>query len=176
VTSPAPAPGAAPLDAIVRPAAFRDVRAIYDRIKANPNELVSRPVSEIMLDIDRFLVAEIGSRIVGTVSWAVLPELDPDLVPSVEIRSLSVDPAYRRRNLGRRLVDAAVRRISALGARHIIVLTFTPPFFARLGFEPVSKEKLMYKLYQGCMRCAKYASPFTCPETAMALHLPHDDA
>ena len=50
-----------------------------------------------------------------------------------------------------------------------MVLTFAPEFFARLGFEPVSKEKLMYKLFNGCMHCTRYASPFTCPEIAMAL-------
>jgi len=26
----------------------------------------------------------------------------------------------------------------------------------------------MYKLYKGCMNCAKYDNPLTCPEVAMA--------
>ena len=59
-------------------------------------------------------------------------------------------------------------RVSEFNPHQIIVLTFTPPFFARLGFVPVSKETLMYKLYKGCMNCSKYDSPFTCPEVAMA--------
>ncbi|NLB56022.1 MAG: GNAT family N-acetyltransferase, partial [Lentisphaerae bacterium] len=53
----------------------------------------------------------------------------------------------------------------------IIVLTFTPEFFAKFGFVETSKEKLMHKLYMGCMNCTKYDSPFTCPEVAMTLNI-----
>ena len=41
---------------------------------------------------------------------------------------------------------------------------------ASLGFAPVSKDTLLYKLYKGCMNCAKYDNPLTCPEVAMAYH------
>jgi len=35
----------------------------------------------------------------------------------------------------------------------------------------VPKDKVMYKLYTGCINCTKYANPFTCPEKAMVLEL-----
>lgn len=153
---------------LIRKARFGDGRAIFKSIKAHPNELVPRPLSNIMLNIDRFLVAEWNGEIVGTVSWAVLPELDPERNPSVEIQSVSVREDLHKQNLGRRLVEAAIDRVAEFKPDQIIVLTFTPPFFARLGFTPVPKEKLLYKLYKGCMNCAKYDSPLTCPEVAMA--------
>ena len=53
----------------------------------------------------------------------------------------------------------------------IIVLTFTPDFFRKFGFVEISKVTIMHKLYSGCINCAKYDSPFTCPEVAMSLSL-----
>lgn len=153
---------------VIRKACFSDGPAIFRRIKSHPNELVPRPISDIMLNIDRFLVADLDGEIVGTASWSVLPELDTSKNPSIEIQSVSVREDLQKHNLGRRLVEAAIARVSKLQPFQIIVLTFTPPFFARLGFIPVSKETLMYKLYKGCMNCSKYDSPFTCPEVAMA--------
>ena len=153
---------------VIRKACFTDGPAIFRRIKSHPNELVPRPISDIMLNIDRFLVAELAGEIVGTASWAVLPELDNSKSPSIEIQSVSVREDLQKSGLGRQLVEAALARVAEFKPDQIIVLTFTPPFFAKLGFVPVSKEKLMYKLYKGCMNCAKYDSPFTCPEVAMA--------
>ena len=153
---------------IIRKACFSDGPAIFRRIKAHPNELVPRPLSDILLNIDRFLVAELDGEIVGTASWAVLPELDTAKNPSIEIQSVSVREDCQKQGLGRRLVEAALARVAEFKPDQIIVLTFTPPFFAKMGFTPVSKETLMYKLYKGCMNCAKYDSPFTCPEVAMA--------
>ena len=127
-----------------------------------------RPLSDILLNIDRFLVAELNGEIVGTASWSVLPELDPGKRPSIEIQSVSVREDLQQHGLGRRLVETAMARVAEMKPDQIIVLTFTPQFFARLGFVPVSKETLLYKLYKGCMNCAKYDSPLTCPEVAMA--------
>ena len=154
---------------LIRKACFSDGPAIFKCIKAHPNELVPRPLSDILLHIDRFLVAELDGEIVGTASWAVLPELDPSKNPSIEIQSVSVRDDLQKQGLGRRLVEAALDRVAEFKPDQIIVLTFTPPFFASLGFAPVSKETLLYKLYKGCMNCAKYDNPLTCPEVAMAL-------
>ncbi|MBR6022110.1 MAG: GNAT family N-acetyltransferase [Kiritimatiellae bacterium] len=165
-------PTSPPLPAI-RPAGFADAHAIFRQIKAHPGELVPRPLGDIVANVDRFLVAATPSGdIVGTVSWAVWPEPEPDALPSVEIQSLSVATPCRGRGLGRALVTAAVDRIASLRPRQIVVLTFSPDFFSRLGFVPVPKDVLVYKLFNGCMHCTRYPSPFTCPEIAMALSLP----
>ena len=160
----------------IRKARFGDAQAIFRCIKAHPNELVPRPLSDILLNIDRFLVAELDGQIVATASWAVLPELDPTKNPSIEIQSVCVRDDLQKQNLGRRMVEAAIERVSELRPDQIIVLTFTPPFFAKLGFVPIPKDKILYKLYKGCMNCAKYDSPLTCPEVAMALDLRKDGA
>ena len=155
----------------IRNAGFADATAIYQLIKSNPGELVPRSMGDIIQSIDRFIVATVDGRLAGNVSWAILPEIGRADPPSVEIKSLAVDQAFRGRGLGRVLVEAAIARIRALQPDQIVVLTFTPDFFARFGFKTVAKETLMYKLYTGCLNCSKYDSPFTCPEVAMSLPL-----
>ena len=144
-------------------------RRPYQKLRHRPGHRVAvdSPAGAASVSQHR-RVAELDGEIVGTASWAVLPELDNSKSPSIEIQSVSVREDLQKSGLGRRLVEAALDRVAEFKPDQIIVLTFTPPFFAKLGFIPVSKETLMYKLYKGCMNCAKYDSPFTCPEVAMA--------
>ncbi len=156
---------------IIRPAEFRDAESIFAVIKSYPQELLPRPVSDIIENIDRFLVCELNGRIVGTVSWQILPELRAPKDPSVEIKSLAIRRNLRKTGIGTKLVQTAIERIKHLHPAQIIALTFAPKFFARLGFKTVPKKRLMHKIYMGCVNCTKYDSPFTCPEIAMALKL-----
>jgi amino-acid N-acetyltransferase len=154
---------------ILRGAEFKDAESIFALIKKYPEELLPRPISDIVQNIDRFLVAETGGRIIGTVSWHILPEIGAPRRPSVEIKSLSVDPDCRRAGIGSALVKGAIEHIRPMHPAQIVALTFSPEFFGSLGFRKVPKEKMMHKLYMGCINCSKYDSPFTCPEIAMAL-------
>jgi len=153
----------------IRNASFADAREIFAMIKRHPDVLVPRPMSDILENIDRFIVCEHAGKVVGTVSWAILPEIGSAKHPSVEIKSVAVDAAYRKQGVGAALVKKAIGRVRKLTPEQIVVLTFTPAFFHKLVFHEVPKEKLMYKLYTGCLNCSKYDSPFTCPEVAMSL-------
>jgi N-acetylglutamate synthase-like GNAT family acetyltransferase len=53
--------------------------------------------------------------------------------------------------------------------QRIIALTFAPAFFRRMGFVEIPKDRLMHKIYMGCINCTRYDSPFTCPEIAVGL-------
>jgi amino-acid N-acetyltransferase len=153
----------------IRNAGFEDTAPIFRLIRQNPEELIPRPVSDILENIDRFVVAEVDGRIAGAISWQILPDIGLAKNPSVEMKSLAVALPLRKKGLGRALVLAAIERILVLRPAQIIVLTFHPDFFRKFGFEKVAKRKLMHKLYMGCLNCAKYDSPFTCPEVAMCL-------
>jgi amino-acid N-acetyltransferase len=155
----------------VRNAEFTDTAAIFALIKRNPKELVPRSQSDIVQNIDRFLVCEHKGKIAGAVAWAILPEIGRAAHPTVEIKSLAVDKSFRKKGLGRLLVEAAIERVKIIQPEQIIVLTFTPDFFRKFGFVEISKVTIMHKLYSGCINCTKYDSPFTCPEVAMSLSL-----
>lgn len=156
---------------MVRNAEFKDTSAVFVLIKRNPKELIPRSQSDIVQNIDRFLVCNYKEKIVGVISWAILPELGKAAHPTVEIKSLAVDRAFRKKGLGRLLVEAAIERVKMIQPEQIIVLTFTPDFFRKFGFVEISKVTIMHKLYSGCINCTKYDSPFTCPEVAMSLSL-----
>lgn len=156
---------------IIRNAGFGDAEAIFSLIKSYPDELLARPVSDIVQNIDRFMVAVRDGEVVGAAAWAVLPEIGKARQPSVEVKSVAVRRSLKGRGIGTRLVKAVIRRIRQFKPAQIIVLTFTPEFFGKLGFVKVAKETLMHKLYMGCVNCVKYDNPFTCPEVAMALML-----
>jgi amino-acid N-acetyltransferase len=155
----------------IRPAGFEDAQSIFDLIKAYPNELLPRAISDITQNIDRFLVCEREGALAGAVSWQIMPEIGAPRRPSVEIKSLAVRPGLQRSGIGGALVRAAVERIRTLHPAQIIALTFTPDFFLKLGFAVVPKESLMHKIYSGCINCTKYDNPFTCPEVAVAITL-----
>lgn len=156
---------------VVRNAAFTDVDTIFTLIKEHPDELLARPTSDIIQNIDRFLVCEKRGEVVGVVAWQILPEIGSSTPPTVEIKSLAVRSNWQGRGIGRALVREVIRRIKLLEPAQIIALTFTPDFFRHMGFREVPKASLMHKLYMGCINCSKYDSPFTCPEVAMALTL-----
>ena len=152
----------------IRQADLRDARGICALIKSNPLELIVRPLGDIVRNIDRFTVVHAGGRLVGCASYTVLPEAGNFSHASIEMTSVAIRKSWRGRGLGRLLVEAMVERISRLHPAQIIVLTYTPEFFRKIGFERISKQEIMYKIYSGCMNCTKHSNPFTCPEVAMA--------
>ena len=155
----------------VHVAGFEDAQDIFALIRLYPEELVPRSLSEIVQNIDRFLVCKRDGELLGAVSWQILPEMGSHLEPSVEIKSLAVNPDRRKTGVGDALVGAVLDRIRRLHPVQAVVLTFAPEFFRRFGFKEVPKEQLMHKIYTGCINCTKYDSPFSCPEIAMTLAL-----
>ena len=81
--------------------------------------------------------------------------------------SVAVKSMFRKRGIGRLLVEAVIENVRRFCPREVLVLTFAPGFFAKLGFVETPKTEVMHKLYTGCINCTKHANPFTCPEIAM---------
>ena len=155
----------------LRPARLTDAERIFTLIRQHPDELVPKPMGDIVAIIDRFVVAEVEGQIVGCATYSILPEIGTAERATVELQSVAVSAAYRKLGIGRALVEALLRRIEPFAPAEVLVLTFTPAFFAKLGFSEIPKSKVMHKLYSGCLHCTKHADPFTCPEIAMSRNL-----
>lgn len=159
------------IQTVIRPAVLKDAEQIFDLIRLHKEDLISRPIGDIIQNIDRFMVCESKGLIVGCAAWQVLPEIGEPERASVEVQSVAVHADFRRHHIGTQIVQSILSAIRRFQPAQAIVLTFAPEFFASLGFKVIPKTQVMHKLYMGCINCTKHANPFTCPEIAMALDL-----
>ena len=155
----------------VERAVFKDGMAIYHLIKEYPVEVLPRSLSDITVNIDRFFVYREEKEIIGAVAFKILPEVGKEDEHIIEIVSLCVKKGNHKSGIGRALVETVVMHIQQFHPTKIMLLTFTPKFFAKLGFKRISKRNLYNKIYLGCINCTKYTNPLTCPEVAMALKM-----
>ena len=156
----------------LRQATLADVEGLFAIIGEHRDELVPRSRGNIVENIDRFLVAvSPAGGLAGCIAYQIWPEIGAPRNATVELQSVAVREAFRRRGVGRLLVEGALERVRAFEPAEVMVLTLTPPFFAALGFHEIPKTRIMHKLYAGCVNCTKHADPFTCPEKAMMLEL-----
>ena len=158
--------------AALRGATLRDAERIHALIRLHPDELVPRPMGNIVENIDRFIVAECGGELAGCAAYQIWPEIGDPLKATVELQSVAVAERFRRRGIGSRLVRGVIERVDSFRPKEFLVLTLTPAFFVSLGFQEIPKTHVMHKLYAGCINCTKHANPFTCPEKAMTLEMP----
>lgn len=143
-----------------RNAVLPDAEQIHRLISAHfeTGTLLPRTFPEICENVRDFVVAEDGGRIVGC---GALHLYGPHLA---EVRSITVDPLYRKQGTGllllrRLLQEAAKHKVSS-----VCLFTRIPEFFARLGFSIVRREDIPDKLYKDCCVCPKLNC---CDEVAM---------
>ena len=159
-------------DYAIRAATLADAENVFSFILRHGDLLVPRSLGNVVENIDRFFVAEVEGTLVGCAAYQVHPEIGDVKAATVEIQSVAVEAAYRKLGIGRALIEAVVVRVAQFGPAEVLVLTFAPAFFAKLGFHEIPKTRVMHKLYTGCINCTKHTNPFTCPEIAMKRDLP----
>jgi len=152
---------------LIRAATLKDAERVFALISLNRDMLVPRSLGNIVENIDRFVIAEAEGEMVGCAAYQIHPEIGRAEAATVEIVSVAVKSMFRKRGVGRLLVEAIIENVKPFRPREVLVLTFAPEFFAKLGFVETPKTEVMHKLYTGCINCTKHADPFTCPERAM---------
>jgi amino-acid N-acetyltransferase len=110
-------------------------------------------------NIDQFVVAETGGRIVGCAC----------LISSmgiVELRSIAVLPTWKNNGIGRRLFETLMQRAKGMTDR-IYVRTTARGFFEKMGFEALDDSQKPV-LWQDCADCDKLD---VCMQVPMVLEL-----
>lgn len=110
------------------------LRTLFEMAEDSPAQL------DAHLDAGELLVAVEGDRVVGHVQLVDTAE------GRLEIRSLAVEPAFRRRGVGRSLIDAALDLGRARGRSAAIVATAAADvdnlrFYQRAGFRLRAVER-----------------------------------
>lgn len=91
--------------------------------------LLPRTIDELEDLTDDGFLAIMDGQIVG---FAALEVYSPKLA---EIRSLAVDPQFRRHGIGRSLVQACIDRAKERHIFEILAVTSSEEFFQRCGFD-----------------------------------------
>ncbi len=120
--------------------------------------MLFRSMADIYEKLQTFVVAELDGKVVGCCSleiiWADL----------AEIKSLAVREDLKGKGIGRKIVEAAMKKASELGVLRVFALTLEPDFFVRLNFERVETDSLPMKVWSDCARCPKQQN---CDEIAV---------
>lgn len=142
-----------PTEIAIAPATATDVAAIKSLLTAN--DLPTEGVDEHWRT---FVIARDGHKVVGcggseAYQFAAL------------IRSIVVDPDYRKHGLGRRLVRQLLDRLAARGLREFYLLTTAEEYFRRRGFKTIERDEVHPQLL------ASREFQDACPSTAVCMRM-----
>jgi amino-acid N-acetyltransferase len=151
------------------PVAFReadadDAAGIHGLITRHQAEghLLPRSLGDVARHAGRFLVASVDGAVVAC------GELAPLSFRVAEIRSLVVDPRFRRRGIGEQIFETLKRRAERHGFEKLCAFTHEPRFFIRLGFSIVPHTWLPEKIAVDCHSCSLFRR---CGQFAMLIDL-----
>ncbi|MBO9491566.1 argininosuccinate lyase [Endozoicomonas sp. G2_1] len=122
----------------VRRARMSDVDKIYQQVDywADKGEILPRSRDNIIHDIQNFVVAEIAGEVVGCASLYIYQ------TGLAEIRSIVVDEKAHGQGQGQAMVQYLLDFAHQIELQKIIVLTYVPDFFTKLGFNLIDKNSL----------------------------------
>ena len=135
----------------VRQATLADVDSLMDMIEywAKQGQNLPRKRNDIIRGIQTFAVCVKDDKVVGC---ACLYVYDSGLA---EIRSLGVSPVIQRQGQGRAIVNYLLKRASKMFMQRVFVLTRSPEFFSKVGFQKTVIEALPEKILKDCENCPK---------------------
>ncbi|WP_448553854.1 argininosuccinate lyase [Thalassotalea montiporae] len=122
----------------VRRARMSDIDKIHQQVAywADKGEILSRTRENIIHDIQNFVVAEVEGQVVGCASLYIY---EPGLA---EIRSIVVDDSWHGQGQGQALTQYLLEFAHMMELETIIVLTYIPDYFTKLGFSTIDKSTL----------------------------------
>ena len=135
----------------VRQATLADVDSLMDMIEywAKQGQNLPRKRNDIIRGIQTSAVFVKNDKGVGC---ACLYVYDSGLA---EIRSLGVSPVIQRQGQGRAIVNYLLKRASKMFIQRVFVLTRSPEFFSKVGFQKTVIEALPEKILKDCENCPK---------------------
>ena len=143
-----------------------DIPAMLELVKSEIKDgtILNRTEDEVATNIRSYVLAKEGNKIVGYTALHIHSQR------LAEIRSLIVDENYRGLSIGKRMVEFTLDEAKILKVKEdVLVLTYLPNFFTKLGFNEIKKELIPeHKIWADCIKCIHFP---VCNETALVYKL-----
>jgi amino-acid N-acetyltransferase len=122
--------------------------------------ILNRSEDEVATNIRSYVLAKKDGKIVGYTALHIHSRR------LAEIRSLVVDEDYRGQKIGQMMVEFTLQEAKELGVQEdVLVLTYLPEFFKKLGFMEIDKEVIPeHKIWADCIKCIHFP---VCNEVAL---------
>jgi len=147
-------------------ATLLDISDMQELVKKEIKDgvILNRSEDEVATNIRSYILAKSGDKIVG------YGALHIHSLRLAEIRSLIVDSSYRGKGIGKKIVEYTLQEAKELKVKEdVLVLTYLPDFFKRLGFEEIEKEHIPeHKIWADCIKCIHFP---VCNEIALVYKL-----
>ncbi|RRS29845.1 MAG: acetyltransferase [Epsilonproteobacteria bacterium (ex Lamellibrachia satsuma)] len=143
-------------------AKLSDIPAMQALVSSEVKEgiILDRSEDEVATNIRSYVLAKEGEKLVGYTALHIHSKR------LAEIRSLIVDEKYRGQKIGQRMVEFTLEEARTLGVEEdVLVLTYLPEFFKKLGFHEINKEAIPeHKIWTDCIKCIHFP---VCNEIAL---------
>ena len=151
-------------------ATLNDISAMQEMVitEVKNGVILNRSEDEVATNIRSYVLAKDKGVIVGYTALHIHSHR------VAVIRSLIVDANYREQNIGKRMIEFTLAEARELGVKEeVLVLTYLPLFFEKLGFVEISKESIPeHKIWADCIKCIHFP---VCNEIALVYKLKQDD-
>ena len=133
----------------VRRARTGDVRRIVALVDTYASEriLLGKELVTIFEDVQEFQIAVADEETV--IGCGALHVMWEDLA---EVRTLAVDPQWRKHRVGHRILEALIDQAREVGVGRLFCLTFEVDFFTRHGFHPIDGTPVEPAVYAELLR------------------------
>jgi len=154
---------------------IKAIRALVDEYTAD-RRLLSKATVTLYESVQEFWVAVDDRGVVR--GCGALHVMWEDLA---EIRTVAVDPAFRGRKIGHKIVSRLLDVARDLGIARVFCLTFETRFFGSFGFTEIDGAPVPHSVYEQLLRSydegvaefldLERVKPNTLGNTRMLLHL-----
>lgn len=146
-------------------AGLHDIPAMLSLVEAEVESgvILRRSADEMATNIRSYVLAKEEKKLVGYTALHI------HSFKLGEIRSLIVDKKYRGKSVGKKMVEFALEEAKSFGLEEVLVLTYLPDFFLKLGFKEITKESIPeQKIWADCINCIHFP---VCNEVSLMYHM-----
>lgn len=120
--------------------------------EAETGSVLPRCVDYVADHLPSFAIVRCDDRIIGCASYRIFYQIGE--LPIAEIRSLVVDPEYRKQGYGDFLMMEIAREIGERCIKRMFVFTLVPEFFKQYGFHTVDDDYVIKTTWlEDCKIC-----------------------